>query len=340
MLPPFHGERMRGYEAVIREVDRARRSQGWPREREFALHPQHAGDHARGDPAGRLRGRGRRAPRGRSRESLVEILARPPRRRRSGSPPRASGSLPPFRRDRSARGARADELLVRGDRRAPPAPGPRRARRHPLDAAHRPLRGRLADGRPRAPRPADDPAARRATRPPPPGSPGPSTCSCTRPEDARAAPRRSSPPASGAYLDAVIDETLRVRPVVPFTGRLLREDSELGGYDAPRRDGDPGRDLPRPHPRRHLSRTRSRSGPSASSATRRRRPTRGSRSAAAPAAASAPPSPSSRCGSRSRRSSRSVELRAGLAASPRSRSAATSPSRPAQRDPGRSPLSR
>ena len=35
------------------------------------------------------------------------------------------------------------------------------------------------------------------------------------------------------YLDAVIDETLRVRPVVPFTGRAAGEDSELGGYELP-----------------------------------------------------------------------------------------------------------
>jgi cytochrome P450 len=33
------------------------------------------------------------------------------------------------------------------------------------------------------------------------------------------------------YLDAVIDESLRVRPVVPMTGRLLRQDANLGGYD-------------------------------------------------------------------------------------------------------------
>jgi cytochrome P450 len=32
------------------------------------------------------------------------------------------------------------------------------------------------------------------------------------------------------YLDAVIEESLRVRPVVPFTGRELREPAELGGY--------------------------------------------------------------------------------------------------------------
>ena len=33
------------------------------------------------------------------------------------------------------------------------------------------------------------------------------------------------------YLDAVIAEALRVRPVVPFTGRQLREPAVLGGYE-------------------------------------------------------------------------------------------------------------
>ncbi len=33
------------------------------------------------------------------------------------------------------------------------------------------------------------------------------------------------------YLDAVIEESLRVRPVVPFTGRELRRPMTLGGYD-------------------------------------------------------------------------------------------------------------
>jgi cytochrome P450 len=35
------------------------------------------------------------------------------------------------------------------------------------------------------------------------------------------------------YLDAVVKETLRVRPVVPFVGRRLKEPAELGGYELP-----------------------------------------------------------------------------------------------------------
>ncbi|MDX6638013.1 MAG: cytochrome family [Solirubrobacterales bacterium] len=35
------------------------------------------------------------------------------------------------------------------------------------------------------------------------------------------------------YLDAVVEETMRLRPVVPFTGRLLKEAAELGGYELP-----------------------------------------------------------------------------------------------------------
>ncbi|HYM57931.1 MAG TPA: cytochrome P450, partial [Solirubrobacteraceae bacterium] len=38
MLPPFHGERMRAYEAIVREVVQ-REVEGWPAGRAFAIHP-------------------------------------------------------------------------------------------------------------------------------------------------------------------------------------------------------------------------------------------------------------------------------------------------------------
>src|SRR3954454_13561932 len=39
MLPPFHGERMRAYESIVREVAE-RDLEGWPRGEELAVHPR------------------------------------------------------------------------------------------------------------------------------------------------------------------------------------------------------------------------------------------------------------------------------------------------------------
>ena len=47
----------------------------------------------------------------------------------------------------------------------------------------------------------------------------------------RAWSRRSARATITTYLDAVISETLRIRPVVPFTGRELREPSTFDGFD-------------------------------------------------------------------------------------------------------------
>jgi cytochrome P450 family 135 len=39
MLPPFHGDRIRAYESIVRDVTE-REIAGWPRDRPFALHPR------------------------------------------------------------------------------------------------------------------------------------------------------------------------------------------------------------------------------------------------------------------------------------------------------------
>ena len=157
MLPPFHGERMRAYEATVREVV-AREIEGWPEGEAFALHPRMQAitlevilravfgvtDPAR---ATQLGGRARAAA------GRHVVVGRAVRR----------AAVPPLRRPGPARrhgGAAAGDRrdARRRDRRAPRRP----ARGHPLAARDRPLRGRRADGRRRDPRPADDAAARRA----------------------------------------------------------------------------------------------------------------------------------------------------------------------------------
>ncbi|WP_131724961.1 cytochrome P450, partial [Mycobacteroides abscessus] len=40
-------------------------------------------------------------------------------------------------------------------------------------------------------------------------------------------------PAGDEYLDAVVKETLRIRPVIFSSGRVLKESVEVGGYQLP-----------------------------------------------------------------------------------------------------------
>lgn len=51
------------------------------------------------------------------------------------------------------------------------------------------------------------------------------------PETLRRATDEARARNGSEYVDAVVEESLRVRPVVPFTGRELRQDAELAGYE-------------------------------------------------------------------------------------------------------------
>ena len=229
MLPPFHGERMHAYESTVREAA----------EREIATWP-------RTGPS--------RAPR--MQAVTLEVILRavfgvtdPARRER------LRGRLPPARVDTSAglqfrcccaavrrpgpAGRRALAAWPRSTRSCSarsPSAGPTRRRRPSartscslLVAARFEDGGR--DGRPRGARPAGDAPARR------PRDDGDRAGLDGGP--AAAAPRRARPPAPPRSTPArtrtcarSIQESLRLRPVVPLAGRRLASELRVDGLDA------------------------------------------------------------------------------------------------------------
>ena len=99
------------------------------------------------------------------------------------------------------------------------------------------------------------------------------------------------------YTDAVIQETLRVRPVLPLVARIVTRPITVGQgrFRLPAGHARRAGEHPRPLPRRHLPRA-ARVPARALPRRAARAPTRGSRSAAACGAASARRSRSSRRG--------------------------------------------
>ncbi len=226
MLPPFHGERMRAYETVIAEATE-RAIAGWPQDREFPLHPSMQAitlevilravfgveDAGRRDQLSRC---------------LVEILGATASPAAVGFATPGVRRLPLYRRLAQLRG-RADELLF----------AEIAERRRDRDAAEREdilsllVSARFEDGS------AMDDAELRdqlmtllvaghettAT-----GLAWTFDLLLHRPE-ALERLRAELEAGEREYLDAVVTESLRVRPVVPFTGRELRADAELGGYE-------------------------------------------------------------------------------------------------------------
>ena len=228
MLPPFHGERMRAYESVIEEATQ-RQMERWPSGERFPLHPSMQAltlevilravfgveDDARRDELS---------------EHLVAILATTQSARAVGLAIPRLRKLPPWRHT-VARIERTDELLVEeiARRRSDPGLAEREDILSMLVAA------RFDDGSAMGDRDIRDQLMTLLLA-------GHETTATSlawafdqlfhRPE----AMERLREEVAGdetQWLDAVITESMRIRPVVPFTGRQLREPTDLGGHALP-----------------------------------------------------------------------------------------------------------
>ncbi len=227
MLPPFHGERMRAYDAVIARATEEAIAR-WPLGEPFALHPSMQSitlevilravfgveDAGRRDELSR---------------TLVEILG-------ATASPATAGMLVPGVRRLPIYGrlgrllVRTDELLLAEieDRRRGQGDGRE-------DILSMLVAARFDDGSTMGDEELRDQLMTLLLA-------GHETTATAlawtfdlllhRP-DALARLREELDHGVHTYLEAVIDESLRVRPVVPFTGRKLRAPAELGGYRLP-----------------------------------------------------------------------------------------------------------
>jgi cytochrome P450 len=228
MLPPFHGERMRAYEGMIEELAE-REVASWPIGEELALHPSiqaitlevilsavfGVGEERREE----------------LRRGLVEILSTTQSPAAIGMAFRRTRWLPRYRRVRELIAA-TDALLGTeiGDRRAAPDLDGRQDILSMLVAA------RYDDGEGMDDSEIRDQLMTLLVA-------GHETTATSlawalellfRAPEAMERLRAEVADDDGSeYLDAVVEETMRLRPVVPFTGRKLLQPAELGGYDLP-----------------------------------------------------------------------------------------------------------
>jgi cytochrome P450 len=228
MLPPFHGERMRAYESVIaaateREIDR------WPLGEPFALHPsmQAITLEVIVRAVFGVEDAGRREE---LRENLVEILATTQSPAAIGFASRRLRRVWPWRRI-AARVERADEILAQeiAHRRSDPALPEREDILSMLVAARFEDGSGMDDGEIRDQLMTLLMAGHETTA----TSLAWAFDLLFQRPDALERLGAETDGEDSAYLDAVVDETLRLRPVVPFTGRQLGTPAELSGHELP-----------------------------------------------------------------------------------------------------------
>jgi cytochrome P450 len=229
MLPPFHGERMRAYEAVMAEAAE-RVVDSWPLGRQFRVHPSMQAITFEVILAA-VFGLEDDARRAALSERLIEVLATTRSPFALGMTLDRARSLPRFRRiarmlDES------DEIMfaVIADRRTDPELESREDILSMLVAA------RFDDGSAMSDAEVRDQLMTLLLA-------GHETTATAlawafdllfRAPGKLARLREELEAGRGhEYLDAVVKETLRLRPVVPFVGRQLKEATELGGYDLP-----------------------------------------------------------------------------------------------------------
>ena len=226
MLPPFHGERMRAYEALIAEVT-AEEVARWPVGEPFAVHPHMQAitlevimravfgvtDEARLDEL---------------REHLVAILAESASPSALGLVFGATRWLPHYRAfERTIE--RTDELLATeiAERRADPGIPEREDILSMLIEARFEDGSRMSDGELRDQLMTLLLAGHETT------ATGLAWTFDLLLHTPGTIERLAESVEAGEsdYLEGVVTESLRVRPVVPFTGRLLKEGASLGGYE-------------------------------------------------------------------------------------------------------------
>jgi cytochrome P450 len=229
MLPPFHGERMRAYEETIAEVTAAEIA-GWPAGTPFAIHPSMQAITLEVILRA-VFGVSDRARRDALTECLVGILSG------SASPAAVGLTVPGLRHLPRYRAfarlvERTDALLAAeiAERRADPDLASREDILSMLVAARFEDGSRMGDAELRDQLMTLLLAGHETT------ATGLAWTFDLLLHSLDALDRLVAELDAGEseYLDAVIEESLRVRPVVPMTGRLLHEPAELGGYELDR----------------------------------------------------------------------------------------------------------